>query len=264
MEIADTLRALTRRWYVVVLGLLLTAGAAFAVERSVPTTYSATGSILLMPSTDTVGAGGNPYLYLNGMIDARDVLVRRAGSSENRESVIGEHTGTSYVLEPDPATQSPIVTARVEGDSAQATVQVLDAALANLNDSLATMQEEQGVPTGQQLTAVPLLQDTTAIASRTTALRAAIVVVGVGTLGTLVLAGLLDNLLRHRRRHPHATADADNDDPPPADPQDASREESTDRPSGTRRQGAGDDPAGADETDSLEPAMPVPVTAGHQ
>ncbi|MGC5628595.1 hypothetical protein ACPYO6_10165 [Georgenia sp. Z1344] len=220
MQLSDTIATLLRRWYVLLLGLCLTAAGGWYAYRSIPTTYEATGSLLLMPSTDTVGAEGNPYLYLNGMIDARDVLLRRAGSTENYTSVVAEHPGTAYTLGSDPTTQSPIVTVAVEGATPEDALAVMHGALENVEENLDAMQDEVGLPDGQRLGASPLVLADSATASRTAAARLAIVVLGAGGLGTLLVAGLVDGALMRRRERrsaeiePAATDRAVGDGPP--------------------------------------------------
>lgn len=208
MQLSDTIAILTRRWYVLLIGLCLTAVVGWSAYQAVPTKYEATGSLLLMPSTDTVGTEGNPYLYLNGMTDARDVLLLRSGSTENREAVIGDHAETDYTLTSDPTTQSPIVSAVAQSSTPEAAMAVMDAALNNVRQNLRTMQDELELPEGQRLSARLLVLDESATPSRTTAWRVAIMAGGIGVLGTLMMTGLIDNaLLRRRERRRARLAD---------------------------------------------------------
>ncbi len=60
----NVFRVIARRWYVVLLGLLLTAGLAFGAMLTTPSEFKSRALILLLPSDEAVGEGGNPFLVL--------------------------------------------------------------------------------------------------------------------------------------------------------------------------------------------------------
>lgn len=202
MELSDTISTLLRRWYVLLLGLLLTAGLGWAVYRAVPTTYEATGSLLLMPSEVMVGDAGNPYLYLGGMRDVLDVLVRRSDAEQIHEATLTPFEGADYRVEPDASTQSPIVLVTVQSRSPEDSIALLRTVMATVDSTLVTMQDELALPPTNRIQLRELVVDTTATADTGTGRQAAIVAVGAGLLGTVLLTGLVDRLLvRRRARH---------------------------------------------------------------
>lgn len=202
MELSDTLRTLLRRWYILLLGLLMTAGLGWAVYRAVPTTYEATGSILLMPSETMVGKDGNPYLYLGGMRDVLDVLVRRSDSEQVREATLSRFEGADYSVAPDATTQSPIVVVTVETASPENSVALLQVVMTTVGNNLGAMQDELALPELKRIRIRELVVDASATANTGTARQAAIATVGAGFVGTLLLTGYVDGLLvRRRARH---------------------------------------------------------------
>ena len=122
MQLSDTIAALIRGWYVMAIGLLVTAVVGWTVYQMVPTKYEASGSLLLMPSEATVGVEGNPFLSLNGMVDARDVLLRRADSKDNRANVLDQVKDSDYTIGADPTTLSPIVAIQAQSRPPEAAI----------------------------------------------------------------------------------------------------------------------------------------------
>ena len=125
MRLTETLKSLGRRWYVVVLGLAVTLGMGYLVDIKVPSTYQAEGSILLMPPDSTVGAAGNPYLYLGGLNQALDVLVRRASAIEVSGPILEKYPDSTYTVDPDRTIASPIVIVTTESPSSEASLKLM-------------------------------------------------------------------------------------------------------------------------------------------
>ncbi|MEU2711520.1 Wzz/FepE/Etk N-terminal domain-containing protein [Streptomyces sp. NPDC007205] len=91
MDLAEIFRVMRRRWYVLLPGLLLTAGLTVAVALLVPVTYQSQSTVVLLNSQKaTVAYDGNPFLStqtsLTGMADSlarnldSDVSVRELKS----------------------------------------------------------------------------------------------------------------------------------------------------------------------------------------
>jgi hypothetical protein len=190
---------LLRRWYVVLLGLALTAGLAVATHRLVPTPYEAGGSILLMPAETVVDDDvGNPYLYLGGMADALDVLVVRARADESRGPLLEGVDGADLSVEKDPTTPTPIVNVRAESSSPGTTLALRDAAMAEVVAILDQMQDELDIADQARIRPVDLTVDESATAVTGTATKLAVAALGAGALATLVLTGVLDGWLARR------------------------------------------------------------------
>lgn len=215
MQLSDTIAALIRGWYVMVTGLLVTAVVGWTVYQVVPTKYEASGSLLLMPSEATVGVEGNPFLSLNGMVDARDVLLRRADSKDNRANVLDQAKDSDYTIGADPTTLSPIVAIQAQARTPEAAISLLTSVLVNVDQHLNTMQTELDVPANRKIKTRVLVADQSAAPNTKSQLRAAIATVAGGIVGTFILTGLLEGILtrRHQRRARNALPETEEPEP---------------------------------------------------
>lgn len=198
MQLNDTLRSIFRRWYIVLLGLIVSAGLAGAAVVLIPPTYEAEGTLLLMPPSKIVGSQGNPYLYLGGMNGAVDVLVRRANAPDVVEAIEKLHSGVKIVYSAAPATSSPIVAISITGGDKESVIGTLEAGRTILIRKLEAMQSELKVPQPMRITAETLVIGHEATANRKTAIQFAILVAAAGTVGTLMFTGFIDGLLLAR------------------------------------------------------------------
>lgn len=225
MRLTETLKSLGRRWYVVLLGLAITASAGMLISDKVPVTYAATGSILLMPPDETVGDRGNPYLYLGGLNTALDVLVRRANSIEVSGPLMELHPGSTYTVEPDRTTSSAIVLVTAEAGTSDAAFTLRDEAMATVMTTLDLMQDEANVENVMRLHGQDLVIDKKSVPKTKTRLQLILVAVGGGIVGTLLLAGVVDGWIierRHRRLDTPEPEPAEEDaGPEPRKPTDA-------------------------------------------
>lgn len=206
MRLMETLKSLGRRWYVVVAGLLLTLGIGYTINTEIPTTFEVSGSIILMPPEETVGVAGNPYLFLGGLNQAQDVLVRRASAAAVVGPVLEKHPGTSYVILPDRTTSTPIVVVTAEAGSSDAALRVRDDAMKAVIATLKVMQDEADVKENLRVHGQNLVVDAGATAKTKTKVQMLLVATGGGAIGTLLLAGLLDGWLIERKERKRALA----------------------------------------------------------
>lgn len=214
MQLSDTMSSLLRRWYFVLGGLVLTGILGWTAYQTVPERYEAQGSILMMPADSVVGTDGNPYLYLSGMNDALDVLVRRTNSGAMSEQILTGSTGATYTADRDATTQSPILVFSVEAGSAPEALRLLEAAMTAAEWNLDTMQEELSISEERRITARDLVVDEEATKNTKTPLQMSIIVVGAGLMGTLMATGLLDGLLVRRRMRAKERQESTSPEPP--------------------------------------------------
>jgi hypothetical protein len=201
MLLPDLGMGLLRRWYFVVLGVLLTMGGAFLLTALVPPTYQATARIVLIPPTSLVTAGGNPYLFLGGLEQALGVLTVRLGSEAVGEQVLQGHTGGSYLAEKDSMSPGPIMLITAEGESPESTLQVLDSVIKVLPENLEGMQNQLNIPASSRITAMTIVRENEPKMVVKSQLRAVLAGVAAGLSLTVLATGLLDRLLSSRRRN---------------------------------------------------------------
>ncbi|MGP5220321.1 hypothetical protein [Arthrobacter rhombi] len=200
MFLRDLAYGLLRRWYVVVVGLLATAGLGYYIYQVVPVTYNTTASLVLIPPETAVLEGDNPYLYMGGLEQALSVLLIKVGSSDMNNAVLGEQSSSTYEIYKDQTTTGPIMVVEAVGDTPQESVRVLRSVIAEVPGSLKTMQDELKVPAPSMISVSTIAVDSKATPMEKDRVRLVLVAVaGAGTL-TLLTTALLDHLLVQRRR----------------------------------------------------------------
>jgi hypothetical protein len=199
MRLRELIRSLVSRWYIVLAGLVLTGAACGLVYNRVPATYEASGSLVLMPPTSTVGETGNPYLYLVGMGQALDVLTMQANAAEVRNPVLSKFNDTGYILEADRSTSGAIVRVKATGHSPDATMGELKAALDTVPATLTAMQDELSIAEHSRITLKTIVVDRKAAKDNKAQAQLLIVAAGAGLVGTVLLSRMLDGVLVARR-----------------------------------------------------------------
>src|SRR4029453_17578217 len=132
----DFIVGLRRRWYVVLAGLLVTAGLAGATIRFVPITYTSKTSLLMLPPQSAIGSKGNPYLNLGGLTQAVDVLSARVNAGQSTQELLSAHPGVDTTIGPDSGTAGPILLISSTAESPQESTQVRDRLAAIVPDAL--------------------------------------------------------------------------------------------------------------------------------
>ena len=196
MLASQVLRSSLRRWYVLVLGLLVTGALTYQVYTTSEPTYEISGTAVLLPGSSTVPEGGNGFLYLGGLNPALEVLMRSANSDATVTEILGDDPGaTGYTVERDLDASGPIVLVTATSDSASVARTTLRAVLDVLPERLATLQTDVAVPDAARMSVLDLAvdQEPTALTSDRT--RSVLAVVGVGIVATLLLTALVDGLL---------------------------------------------------------------------
>lgn len=200
MEAKDLARSLLRRWYVLLVGLLLTAAAVVGVARTMPVTYDASSSVLLLPPDSSVGEEGNPYLYLGGLGQAVDVLVMRLNSDTVAQPILDRHPDVTLTVSRDVTTTGPIILVTSSAPDPADGEAAVDEVVAALPAQLADLQSALGVPDGSVITSTPLTEVEDAAPNGKARLRAAIAVLGAGLVLSLLVTSLVDRQLVERRR----------------------------------------------------------------
>lgn len=200
MYLRDLRQNLLRRWYLVAVGVALTGMLSWLAYGAVAPTFQARANVILLPPESSVEPGGNPYLYLGGLDQALDVLVRALNSDDVAASVREDHPGATYQVGRDESTSGPIVLVEATGSTAESTTGALEAVLALLPETLEGLQQELGVAPTSQITSQPLTVDDEPEVSQKSRLQIVGALAGAGLAGTVLLTGALDALLAARAR----------------------------------------------------------------
>ncbi len=198
MNARTVLAGLWRRWYVTLAGILLTAGLGWYALQSVSPTYERSATVVLIPGTATVTEGDNPFLYLGGLTQARDVLVRSLAAPEVREPILQANPGGDFSAAAATGTGGPFVVLTTTSGNAAQSLAILEDALAAVPTTLDQLQDEIGAPEDSRITTLTLTVDRQPTASQRQRLRLTGVAVAAGLLATTLGASLIDGLLGAR------------------------------------------------------------------
>lgn len=201
MNFTDTLRGLARRWYITIPGLILAVVLAVVTFTTVEPGYERTATQLLLPGEGTIPTGAtNPFLFLGGLTQSADVLVRSLNSEEAVGKVVKEYPGTEIAVSKDPSTSGPIilitVTAKSDDNAAGALADILVRSAGVLN----RLQAQQNVSTADRIQISTLTHDQSSTLQQRNRLTAT-VGVGAGIVMLTVLGASLVDGLSRRGRH---------------------------------------------------------------
>ena len=247
MLLHDLGRGLLRRWYFVVIGVLLTACGALLLASVVPPTHRATARVVLIPPPSLVSADGNPYLFLGGLEQALGVLTVKLSSEAAIEQILQGFPGGSYTAVKDAASPGPIMLITAESESPDSTLQVLDEVLRVVPENLEGMQDQLNIPNSSRITAMTIVREDLPTKVLQSQLRAVLAGVALGLAMTVLLTGLLDRILISRkkkagRRHASVPGDELREDPTRA-----AEDQARVSPRGTKRIRRPAEPTAADD-----------------
>ncbi len=212
--ILEIVRAVGRRWYVVLVGIALTAGLVQAAVAVSPPEYHARALVLVLPSESAVGEGGNPFLALSGLEQPGSIVVAYFASSTAQAEVAEVSSSAEFAVDLDASTRGPVIALDVTDTSPAAAMATLDFLLQRVPAELERLQEQVGAPAASIITSMPIAVDTAPEVNTSGTLRMAIAAAGAGIVATVLLAFALDGvLLRRRARRAAADHSPDSDRP---------------------------------------------------
>jgi hypothetical protein len=211
VNLAEVSRGLRRRWYIVIPGLLLAVAAAVGAWFVVDPGYERTATQLLLPGARSMPEEGNPFLFLGGLTNAADVLVRAVGSENVQNEIEEEHPGVEVEVTRDGSTAGPVILITVTAATDTDAEVVLETLVARTSEVLEQLQVEEGIAAENRMTVLPVTIDETSVPQqRDRYLAVALAGIGVALLAVLA-ASLVDGLVLQRRRR-GASAAADDAD----------------------------------------------------
>ncbi|WP_116950077.1 hypothetical protein [Jiangella endophytica] len=200
MILSDLLNALLRRWYVVLVGLVATGLLCFLVTTRLAPTYESTATATLVPGESTIAQRGNPLMYLEGLILARDVLVRSLSSDDVREPILAEFPGADFTIDADPNTNGPMIVIESTAPEPETAGAIITRVLDELPTRLGVLQDEVQSPDADRISVLRLAGPAEPETVRTATVRAVGALAGVGIVVTLLVTGLVDGLIGGRRQ----------------------------------------------------------------
>ena len=119
MDLSELLNAIGRRWYVLVSGVILTAGLVYLALQYVPVTYDVKSSILLLPPRSTLKeTDGNPFLGLGGLDIVAGVLAKSLTDSESESSIVPAGAKAKYTVQEDASVSGSVLEVAASDETA--------------------------------------------------------------------------------------------------------------------------------------------------
>lgn len=196
--LSEILAGLRRRWWLVVLGVAATAVGSVYVMSLVPAEQVARASVLLVPPEVVVGDTGNPYLGLNGLQPAADVLARALNDGQAHVELAPPEGTSDFVVSRDTSSSGPVLVVEVTGTDAVDAVAMLDEVLAAMPPMLEQLQTDVDAPTSSFIRTTVVTRDDIAEASSKSQIRALLVAVVGGLAVTAFITYAVDGLLVRR------------------------------------------------------------------
>jgi hypothetical protein len=212
MILTDFLRALGRRWYVLVVGIIATAGLAIGAYIVSPPVYTARGLVMLLPSQVAVD-GGNPFLELGNLDLPARVLVSYFQSEPAQTQVEKVAPDAKYVVSIEESTRGPIIAIDVKDSTPDGTLSTLAYIADAIPTNLARLQTEVGAPETSFVRSIPLTMDEQASEDLSGTVRVVVAAGVAGLVASLIVTFLVDRaLLGSGRRRGQETEDEDEDE----------------------------------------------------
>lgn len=201
MGLREVLGALGRRWYILFIGLALTAGGAWYVPQVSPPDYTARGLVLLLPpNSGDPAAQFNPFLELGGLDLTSRVLVATYSSTSFKEEIEDLSPTAEVEVGIDESTRGGVVSITAIDVSNRKALDALDYVVASVPERMAALQTEVGVAETAAVRTMTLAVDSEAEADYQTLIRLLVIVIGGGIALTALFALVLDALLVRRSR----------------------------------------------------------------
>jgi uncharacterized protein involved in exopolysaccharide biosynthesis len=213
MYLRDLLRSLGRRWYFVLVGLAVTAGLCVAAFRVIPVSYNSEASVVLLPPKTSTEPNGNPFLYLGGLSQAVDVLTRTINSDATAKPLLKANPGAEFTIAADATTTGPIILITSTAPTSARAQAMTSAVLTAVPIALDGIQSELSVKPQSQISVMTIAVDEKGKLDAKVRTQAVIGIGAVGAVLTILLTGLIDGLLRSRRRRNAPAADDAPDSP---------------------------------------------------
>lgn len=199
MYLSELLRSAGRRWYVLVAGLILTAGLVILVLRFIPVGYDVKSSILLLPPQVAVEESGNPFLSLGGLEVVAGVLTRSLTDSESVETVAPAEGTATYTVEKDMQVSGSVLEITASDITEEGAFTTLNAVVDLASDRLTALQNDAGATPESQVQLMVVTDNTVAKLDVASLARVLIVVVAAGLVFTFLLAIFVDTVARRRK-----------------------------------------------------------------
>ena len=159
MALSDVLGPIRRRWYILLVGLLLAAGMGWATAVLAPSQYTARGLVMLLPSQLTTGPKGNPLLNLGGLELPARVLIAYYSSEPAKSDLEKFAPKAEVTVSMEESTRGPIIAVDVTDVTADGAMSVLQHVTDSIPENLARIQNSVNTAKQAAVGSMPLVLD---------------------------------------------------------------------------------------------------------
>jgi hypothetical protein len=204
-----TLQRARRRWYVALIGLLVTVGLVVVVTGLVPATYSATTQLVLLPPHSQEGSAGagsdsgrpdNPYLGLAELASMTDVVSRAMMDETSAKTLVKVGVTGTYGVQRDTMSAAPILLVTVEDTVPSRASEGLQAVAKEVLRTLSRLQADSSIAQESRITVTEVARPSSPVKSGKGQIRALGVTLVGGLIMTVLATSFVDALILRRRR----------------------------------------------------------------
>lgn len=183
---------------IALLGVALTGLLVYGALALVPPRYVASASVLLLPGEKVIPTDANPFLFLGGVTQARDVLVTIASSETVNADLRSDDSDASYAVTGDAASGTPMILVTASGGEPSAVLGLRDDVVAILKKELTSIQDKADTPSGSRIRSMVLVSDESPQRDTKSQLRAIVMAVFAGIGMTFAALAAVRPILARR------------------------------------------------------------------
>jgi hypothetical protein len=206
--LVDLLGAFRRRWYLALLGLILTGALGYGAIAMNPPSYTARGLVLLLPSQASLRTTPNPLLGLVGLDLPGRVVTAYYSSADAKADLKRMAPSADISVYVDDSTGGPVIAVDVKDTTPENTIEALNYVVDSIPVQLARIQRQVGATEANSVRSAPLIVDSKAQATYRDQIRIVIAAVGAGLVLTVVVVFAIDGVVMRRRRQIDQLADS--------------------------------------------------------
>jgi capsular polysaccharide biosynthesis protein len=204
MDLAEIFRVMRRRWYVLLPGLLLTAGLIVGVALMVPVTYQSQSTVVLLNSQKaTVAYDGNPFLStqtsLTGMADS---LARNLNSDGSVRDLKSRGATGAFAAKLADNAQGPLLWLTVTGTDKTAVLASDKILTAYAKERLDLFQKQQSVAPKAMIRMTTIVPPQNPVAQTKTRIEYLVMAGCLGLVLSLVAVFYVEARKRSRKSEP--------------------------------------------------------------
>lgn len=212
MYLRDVLTSCLRRWPLLLICVVLSAGLVLVASTVVKPSYEASASIVLIPPPNPEEPNQNRFLGLGGLKQSADVLSGSMMSEDTAQQLGEEAPNAEYEVMPDWATSAPMLRITAKSSAPTAARDMLAAVLVHIPLNLALLQDSVGIKSSNQIIQVLVSRDTSLEPVEKTRVRLlgglSVLLLLLSTMASAAVDGILLERRSRRRKESQSSRGA--------------------------------------------------------